>query len=216
MGAGYLGGRNVRDFFRNRGIGAPQPPDSWFEALPPGALNAENFSSRCVGCQACVKSCPVGIIRPVESFQPRLVYGTDYCQFNCVECGKVCPTNAITRIDADTKHRTRIALSRLELMRCVVVTKDQACGACAEVCPTHALSMVSHDGHPGLTIPSFDEEYCIGCGACLAVCPALPIAFEITGVAVQSLTPGLRELREETESGESSASPMTADDDFPF
>jgi ferredoxin len=170
-----------------------------------------------VACQACLHACPVGIIRASGAPQPLVEYGLgEYCQFNCAECGKVCPTNAITRLDVETKRRTRIALSRFTLPKCVVVTKSQACGACAEVCPTHALSMVRFEGHPGLTIPSFEEEYCIGCGACLAVCPADPPAFGIEGVSVQSLTPGLREVTEETEPGESSAPPMTADDDFPF
>jgi ferredoxin-type protein NapF len=214
IGAGYLGGRNVRDFMRIHGIETPQLPDGWSETLPPGALDAEHYSSRCVGCLACANACPVGIIRSADSLQPRLVYGTDYCQFSCVECGKVCPTNAITRLDVDTKHRTRIALSRIALSRCVVVTKSQACGACAEVCPTHALSMARYEGHQGLTIPSFEEEYCIGCGACLSVCPADPNAFEVTGVPVHTLTPGLREVSGETD--RNAVSPMTADDDFPF
>jgi ferredoxin len=144
------------------------------------------------------------------------VYGTDYCQFSCVECGKACPTNAIARLDVETKRRTRIALSSLTLSRCLVVAKGQACGACAEVCPTHALEMEPYKGHRGLTVPSFGEEYCIGCGACLAVCPALPVAFEIVGVAVQSLTPGLREAGGETGAEDGSADVMTADDDFPF
>jgi formate hydrogenlyase subunit 6/NADH:ubiquinone oxidoreductase subunit I len=158
----------------------------------------------------------VGIISAAKSPQPEIVYGTDYCQFSCVECGKVCPTNAIARLDVETKRRTRIALSSLTLSRCVVVAKEQACGACAEVCPTHALEMEPYEGHRGLTVPSFGEEYCIGCGACLAVCPAVPVAFEIAGASVQSLTPGLREAGGEKEAEDGAANVMTADDDFPF
>ena len=198
-------------------LAEPLPPDdprALSRAFPPGAVNAERFSSRCVACHACVHVCPVGIIRADGAPQPKVIYGVNYCQFNCVECGKVCPTDAITKLDVDTKHRTRIALSRLSLPGCVVVAKGQACGACAEVCPTHALSMIRYEDHPELTMPSFDEDYCVGCGACAAVCPAEPVAFEIRGVMVQSLTPGLRSAAEEQE--DESAVPMTAGDDFPF
>jgi ferredoxin len=143
-----------------------------------------------------------------------VVYGAGYCQFNCVECGKVCPTNAITRLDVGAKRVTRIGVSSLTLARCVVATKRQACGACAEVCPTHALRMAPYGGNPGLTIPVFDEDYCIGCGACLCVCPADPTAFGMKGVSPQILTPGIRPADEDDSGG--GAKPMTSADDFPF
>jgi ferredoxin-type protein NapF len=211
MSVGYMAGRDAREFTLSNEIAAARAGSP--AIAPPGARDAENFLSRCIGCAACVAVCPVGVIRLTRKARPSLVYGKDYCQYNCVECGKVCPTNAITRLDVETKRRTRVALSSLTLSRCVVVTKNQACGACAEVCPTHALVMVRYDNGPGLTIPSFDEEYCIGCGACLSVCPAEPAAFEVKGVPVQTITPGVRQLRDDAGSGVKS---MTADDDFPF
>jgi ferredoxin-type protein NapF len=210
IGAGYIGGRNVRDIMRDNFFASAASPDGEIPARPPGAADDGHFSSRCIGCLACAAVCPTGIIRSVGSIQPCLVYGSGYCQFNCVECGRVCPTDAITRLNAETKRRTRVALSDLTLPRCVVITKSQACGACAEVCPTRALSMV-RGGAPGLTEPSFDSDYCIGCGACIAVCPAEPNAFALKGVRVQSLTPGIRELEDD-----GGTTPMSAGDDFPF
>jgi ferredoxin len=47
-------------------------------------------------------------------------------------------------------------------------------------------------GIPFLTMPVYDERYCIGCGACLAVCPAEPRAFTLAAVPEQSLTIGSR------------------------
>jgi ferredoxin len=216
IGAGYLGGRNMADLARGIDVRAKVSREAASFALPPGALSEEYFSSRCVACQMCVKSCPVGIIRADDAPQPVVVYGTDYCQFNCVECGKVCPTNAITRLDVETKRVTRIGLSRLTLSRCVVVTKLQACGACAEVCPTHALRMERYEGNPGLTIPVFDKDYCIGCGACLCVCPADPTAFGMTGVSPQIPTLGMRTAAYDEGDEDGGVRPMTSDDDFPF
>jgi ferredoxin len=144
-----------------------------------------------------------------------LDYAEAPCQYNCVECGRVCPTGAIRSLTLEEKRRTRIALSALIFERCVVKTKGQSCGACAEVCPTRAVRMVSYgeSGIPGLTRPVFDGPYCIGCGACLVACPAEPRAFVITSVADQTLTPGLREEDDgDGEAGE--IYQMTGD--FPF
>jgi polyferredoxin len=183
-----------------------------YAIMPPGAISAENFGRRCVGCFVCVAACPVRVIKPNSTSHPSLIYADDFCQFNCVECGIVCPTGAIQRLDVDEKHRTRVGVSSLDFMKCVVKTRGESCGACAEVCPTRAVRMIPYreSGTAGLTKPEFDEEYCIGCGACLAVCPAVPNAFRLRGVSVQTLTPGIRP----TEKEGYPALPST--DDFPF
>lgn len=162
--------------------------------LPPGAGDSERYSARCVGCQACAAACPVGIVAMKNSPQPVLNYGNGYCQYNCTDCSDACPTGALRRLAADEKRRTRVALSELNIRRCVVVEMGQACGACAEVCPTHALRMQSYEEAGGLPMPTFDETYCIGCGACLFACPVKdePRAIEITGVPLQTATPGIR------------------------
>jgi ferredoxin len=136
----------------------------------------------------------VKVIKAVGSLRPTLKYVDDYCQYSCVECGRVCPTGAIRFLGVEEKRRTRVALTNLSLNLCVVVVKGQACGACAEVCPTRALRMTpfKNAAAQGLTIPAFDEPYCIGCGACLVVCPAEPAAFALTAVQTQSETPGIR------------------------
>jgi ferredoxin-type protein NapF len=208
-----MGGRNVRKYMLSRNVVFALSGGGVPFIAPPGAGDSENFLSRCVGCGACAAVCPVGVVRLADGAHPNLVYGENYCQYSCVECGKVCPTGAIARLDVETKRKTRVGLSNLTISECVVAKNNQACGACAEVCPTHALLMVSYDNGTGLTIPSFDEKYCIGCGACLCVCPAEPAAFGVRGVSVQTITPGMRHTEEDAEDG---AKPMTADDDFPF
>ncbi|MDR3255067.1 MAG: 4Fe-4S binding protein [Synergistaceae bacterium] len=180
--------------------------------LPPGALDVSSYASRCVGCMACVAACPVKIIKTLNSANPALDYSGDFCQYSCVECGKVCPTHAIHHLSVEEKRRTRVALSNLTLSRCVVVTKGQACGACAEVCPTRSLKMVSYEGaSSGLTVPDFAEPYCIGCGACLVVCPAEPAAFSVDAAQRQSLTPGIRPTE-----GNEDLPELPDTNDFPF
>jgi ferredoxin len=203
LGLFYASGANIKRLFEGGDDGALsgiEEDSSRADAgphlpiLPPGGRDVEHYLSRCSGCQACVAACPVKVLKAVGSIHPSLDYTEDYCQYSCVECGRICPTGAINFLDVEEKRRTRVALSSLSPDLCVVVAKGQACGACAEVCPTRALRMIPFENAPvqGLTIPAFDEPYCIGCGACLVVCPARPVAFSLTAVRRQSETPGIR------------------------
>ncbi|GHT70540.1 ferredoxin [Spirochaetia bacterium] len=197
-GAAYLLGPSLKLFSRPVDVALTNLPEGeTLPILPPGAKNMIHFTSRCIACHACVAACPANIITAKDDPHPHLDYNgkaTAACQYNCIECGRVCPTKAITRLSVEEKHRTRIALSTLYFERCVVKTKHESCGACAEVCPTGALTMVAYSepGIPFLTRPVYDERYCIGCGACLAACPAEPRAFTLAAVPEQSLTVGSR------------------------
>jgi ferredoxin len=209
-GAAYLLGPSLKLFSAVPGAGTS---GAQFPILPPGALNEWQYRARCIGCQACASACPVGIITTRDSLRPMLDYTRAGCQYNCVECGRVCPSGAISRLDVEEKHRTRIALSSLYFERCVVNTKRESCGACAEVCPTGAITMIaySESGVPWLTRPVFNEQYCIGCGACFVACPAEPRALCIEAVPEQTLTVGVRPAEESSE-----GFVIENTDDFPF
>ncbi|GHV88303.1 ferredoxin [Spirochaetia bacterium] len=201
-GAAYLLGPSLKLFSRPSNVAlASLSEGETLPILPPGAKNLIHYTGRCIACHACVASCPANIITAKDGVHPHLDYSGDAtaaCQFNCIECSSVCPTKAITRLSVEEKRRTRIALSTLYFERCVVKTRHESCGACAEVCPTGALTMVAYSepGIPFLTMPIYDERYCIGCGACLASCPAEPRAFTLAAVKEQSLTVGSRPLEE--------------------
>lgn len=172
--------------------GAPFTGGNAMEIIPPGAVSRLRHRQRCVSCQACVTSCPVGIIRQKGAdLRPVLDYDRGYCQYNCDDCLRSCPAGVFAPLSLEEKQATRIAATALLPEKCVVVTQGTECGACAEVCPTHAVRMVpSPDGGP--TLPDFEAEYCIGCGACYHVCPAEPRAFRLMGLAMHEKSAGVR------------------------
>jgi Fe-S-cluster-containing hydrogenase component 2 len=98
-------------------------------------------------------------------------YETGFCEYDCNLCGRICPTGAILSLDIQTKQKTQIGRAHLIKERCVVYTKETACGACAEVCPTHAVHMVPY--LPRLNQPETDQTLCIGCGNCQFACPVI-------------------------------------------
>jgi ferredoxin len=114
-------------------------------------------------------------------------YARGFCQFECVACGAVCPSGAITLLSVDAKTTAAVARSSLDLPKCIVTEKGTPCGACAEHCPSGALDMarVPAHRHP---IPVLDETLCIGCGACETVCPSEPVkALVVSGLAVHEI-----------------------------
>lgn len=190
-GAAILGGGYVvsREAKRRLGVGYADPA----RVAPPGSGGGAAHAQKCVGCQACVPACPVGIIRPdgMDS-RPVLDYRYGYCQYSCMDCLRSCPAGVFADMSLEEKQRTRIARVELDMGLCVVETLDQDCGACAEVCPTHAVTMAEREGCRH-TVPDFDAAHCIGCGACFHVCPASPRAFAVAGLANHEQSSGIRE-----------------------
>lgn len=214
-GAVALGGTFVfsREMRQRLGIGYADGT----RVTPPGTGGQVGHAGRCVGCQACVLSCPVGIIRADGlDARPVLDFRQGYCQYNCRDCLSSCPAGVFRRMELGEKQTTRLARIGFERERCVVVIKNDACGACAEVCPTHALVMVEQgEGKP--TVPDFAPDHCIGCGACFHVCPSVPRAFTVEGLARHERSAGVRLVEHESAPDEpwdaGGAEDMT---DFPF
>ena len=192
-GAAYLGGAALRHvlpgWVTSTGISGYIP-----FIMPPGARDIDHFTNNCIACKACVAACPVQIIKADEGLLPKLDFTGHYCQFGCMECSSVCPSQALHRFaDIGMKQRTRIGMVNLQVSRCVVITAGQACGACAEVCAPRALQMEPVAPGDPLTVPVLHPDYCIGCGGCYHICPVQqePRAITVTGVTPQTLTPGM-------------------------
>lgn len=147
--------------------------------IPPGGGSRERFGGLCTACHLCVSACPTQVIQPALAeygwtgvFQPRMDYAVNYCTFDCVACGEVCPTGALLPLSVDAKHVLQLGKTVFVKEDCIVETKKKDCGACAEHCPTKAVKMVPYEGK--LFIPEVNNEYCVGCGACEHACPTEP------------------------------------------
>lgn len=146
---------------------------------PPGSINIRHFTTICTSCHLCVNSCPTGVLQPSfleyglsGVFQPKMDYTVNYCNYDCVICGEVCPTGAIKLLDVNSKKLVQIGKAQLTKDDCVVVSKKKDCAACSEHCPTKAVHTVPYEN--GLRLPEVDDSICIGCGACEYSCPVIP------------------------------------------
>ncbi len=146
---------------------------------PPGSLSLSHFTSICTACHLCVTSCPTGVLQPSfmefglsGMFQPKMDYSVNYCNYDCVICGEVCPTGAIVPLDVPTKKLVQIGKTTFVKDDCVVVSKKKDCAACSEHCPTKAVHTIPYEN--GLMLPEVDDGLCIGCGACEHACPVTP------------------------------------------
>lgn len=146
---------------------------------PPGSKSIIHFRDLCIGCNLCVNKCPSNIIKPslleygVDGMmKPYLSYDKGFCQYECNECSKVCPTGAIQKIEIEEKKKTQIGKVNLKKELCIVYREKRDCGACSEHCPTKAVHMVEFEGN--YRAPETDTDICIGCGACEYICPVRP------------------------------------------
>lgn len=154
--------------------------------MPPGFDNRRRFLRHCTGCGACVSACPTSIITLSGSQygQKHILAATvdmkrGFCLYDCKKCTDVCPTGALEELTVSEKHRNVIGKARIDINRCILYAKGEACGECARNCPTDAIKIV--DTPDGRKAPELMFDKCIGCGKCAWVCPASPKAIDIVG-----------------------------------
>ncbi len=120
---------------------------------PPGSLAEAAFLARCLKCGQCLRICPTNIIQPsglasgLEAlWTPVLNFrmGTSGCQLNCIACGHVCPTGAISPLELDRKlgrgayqeqGPIRMGLAFVDQGRCLPWAMNRPCIVCQENCP---------------------------------------------------------------------------------
>lgn len=189
------------------------PEEKQFAVSPPGSLSIRHFTRICTGCQLCVSQCPTGVLQPSllqfgweGLMQPHMDYNSNYCNYECIRCGDVCPTGAILPLTVENKKTLQIGQVQFIKENCVVYTENTACGSCSEHCPTQAVRMVPYKG--SLTIPETDNTICVGCGACEHACPVIPYkAIYVDGNSIHLTAEKPESEKLETPSSE---------EDFPF
>lgn len=149
--------------------------------VPPGGVDIKNFFNKCTGCQLCVSTCPMQILKPSLTewglngiMQPFMDFTKGYCVHECRACTLVCPVDALHPLSVEEKKVEKIGTAIFREDLCVVKTDETDCSACGEHCPVTAIEMLPYNVDKHLYIPHVHAEVCIGCGACEHVCPVLP------------------------------------------
>ncbi len=141
--------------------------------IPAGGKNPQEFASRCLNCNLCVARCPAKIIKKADAEYPvvHLDYSDNFCQYNCNECARVCPSGALAKLSLTEKQNTQIAMAIVDEDKCI------ECGVCAHICPKQVIE--AGFGQKA----QIDASGCIGCGACAHNCPVE--AIRIAAIARQ-------------------------------
>ena len=155
-----------------------QAPERELPITPPGSKSIRHFYQHCTACQLCVAECPNNVLRPSGDLnhlmQPELSFEKGWCRPECTRCSELCPAGAIAKIGKEEKTQYHVGTAQVNRELCLT-ENDTHCGKCAQVCPVGAIQMVKADGHK-FSIPSVNQELCIGCGACEYYCPVRPLS----------------------------------------
>lgn len=148
---------------------------------PPSS--GSDFTATCNRCLLCVSVCPNGVLKPSldggDFLLPfmdigHMEDGKSYCEYECLECGKVCPVGAIRFGDVVEKWSNPLGLAVIDESKCMTYSAGYECLACEEVCPVvdkavRVVRIRMNGEH--LRAPKIDAEKCLGCGCCVFNCP---------------------------------------------
>lgn len=148
---------------------------------PPGALVEDDFVNRCVRCGNCMKVCPTNALHPImfqggidAVWTPQLIPEIGYCEYQCTQCGRTCPTGALPVLTREQKMKTKLGTAEVDRSLCLPWAEGKECIVCQEHCPVaeKAIKLDSYAGGPAR--PHVDEYLCVGCGICQNKCPVSP------------------------------------------
>lgn len=155
---------------------------------PPGALPEKDFQDACIRCLECVRICSTNgaCLQPdhirtsaFELWLPVAVMRQGYCEYNCNQCGLVCPTEAIKPLAIEEKKKAVMGLAHFNKNTCIPYDRHEDCIVCEEHCPTPDKAIKfrieeqptqSGEIRP-VKMPYVVKDLCIGCGICENKCP---------------------------------------------
>lgn len=159
---------------------------------PPGALPEDDFLARCVRCGQCAQTCPGPAISLAGLEVGLAAYGTPVvvperagCSPNCNNCGRVCPTGAITHLPLDEKNSVVMGTARFRQDLCLPIREEENCLVCYDICNKAGHKAIEledlvvylddsfdalEDTRTVLKIPRIDPSKCTGCGLCVMAC----------------------------------------------
>jgi ferredoxin len=153
---------------------------------PPGSLGEDEFLSKCIRCNECMKVCPTNAIQPALTeggleglWTPVLKMRLGYCEYECSLCSQVCPTHAIQLLQLEEKQKVKIGMAFFDRNRCLPYASARTCIVCEEHCPTpkkaiwfQEVEVMTPEGKlTTVKQPRVNPELCTGCGICENKCP---------------------------------------------
>ena len=144
---------------------------------PPGAVQETNFLSRCARCGECMTACPTNTLQPIwfiagfpAMFSPAITPRRGFCDPQCHECGKVCPTDAIRHTGKADRIWAKAGTANIIRQKCLAWEFKKSCMVCDEVCPYDAIEFLKEKDNK-VPVPHVIENKCAGCGYCEHFCP---------------------------------------------
>lgn len=167
---------------------------------PPGALEEDDFLSRCIRCFRCGDACPNRAIvalnevngadfsrapRSSERGTPVIFPRRQSCNL-CMGvdgdellCTAACPTGALQQVKKepeDIQDKVHMGTAVVDTNICYSYN-GASCGVCVRACPFEGKALRAGF----FERPIIDPDVCIGCGLCERACIRYPQAISITG-----------------------------------
>ncbi len=157
---------------------------------PPGALDEEEYLTRCTRCMRCIDACPNQALLPLDdSFgsesvgTPAIKARRQACMLcnkiegDYLKCGEACPTGAIRKVKKtadDILSMVSMGIAKIDHELCYSYN-NWSCGACIRACPLYGKAMTFGMWER----PIVHEEFCVGCGLCERACIRYPQAIRV-------------------------------------
>jgi MauM/NapG family ferredoxin protein len=158
---------------------------------PPGALDEEEFISRCIRCGKCGEACPNRCIKyfngenGLSSLDTPYIVPREQACILCMKCGEACPTGAIkpVRREAETIIReVQMGKARVDTTLCLSY-QGKTCGVCYRACLLQDVAI-----KVGMLEQPQVLDACVGCGLCERSCIQIPQAIRIIPQHTRSAT----------------------------